>query len=172
VGLLHKPARQTFIETNCNWPSDDHGILYAHGIQATLPISKAAAGGQKGREWAAEHLLLGAIIGAYGNTFIELAAKYGAEVLRLECRAIAQVEILEGRPRFTNINLYPVISISANCLPEDAARLDHLTREQSAVGNALNANIYYHTSVITQDQQNDLKTASGITAAAPQNISH
>jgi organic hydroperoxide reductase OsmC/OhrA len=63
-------------------------------------------GGQEG-EWSPEHLFLSSITSCFMSTYLSFVNKMKIENTGFECTATGQVEIVEGKYKFTYIHIYP-----------------------------------------------------------------
>ena len=95
--MKNNHPHQLSFETNLNWLSEDRGIVYAKGCNGTIHVSTPEEFGGLSKDWSPEHLLLGAVTSCYMATFAGFAKKANLPFRHLECRAIGQVEIKEGR---------------------------------------------------------------------------
>jgi len=143
-----KTARQFFFEVQLNWEAATHGILSAKDAEGTIRIATSPKLGGKGNLWTPEHLLLSAVSGSFIETYLAYAKKIKLKVLRIECNAIGQIEIIHSKYKFTNINLYPIICIASETLKEKATLALEKTHQNCLVTNSLDAGVFYHSEVL------------------------
>ena len=148
--MTNKTDKQFFFETSVNWLAADRGILHAHDVNETIHVTTPAVFGGPGKEWSPEHLFLGAVISCYMSTFMSISKKMGFAVGHFECNAISQVELVEGKFRFTNINLYPKIIIAVESLRQKAGLAAQKTQQYCLVANSINATIIHHTEILVE----------------------
>jgi len=146
--MENKLAHQLLFETNLNWLSDDRGIVYANGCNGTIHVSTPAAFGGSDKEWSPEHLLLGAVVSCYMATFNGFAKKAKLTIAHLECRAVGEVKIVEGRYKFTQIDIFPKIFVENDIQSESANSVAQKTQHYCLISNSLNAVITYHTEIL------------------------
>src|SRR5664279_2541514 len=82
------------------------------------------------------------------STFISFAKKSAFIFTHLECNVIGQVELQEGRYKFTIINVYPKIYINDISLTEKANEIVQKTQKYCLISNSINAGIIYHTQIV------------------------
>ena len=78
------------------------------------------------------------------TTYLAIAGKLDFQVSHIECQAIGQVEILEGKYRFTRINLYPKIYLGSEELRHKAELCMKKAQRYCLVGQSVSADIFYH----------------------------
>jgi peroxiredoxin-like protein len=149
---MHKTDKQFFFEAGLNWLADDRGVLYAHDVKEIIHVAAPAAFGGTGKEWSPEHLLLSSIISCYMSTYLGISKKMNLTVSRFECNAIGQVELVEGKYRFTNINVYPKIFIADETVREKAGKAAEKTQQYCLISNSLHAAMIYHTAILIAPQ--------------------
>ena len=76
--------------------------------------------GGDGKEWSREHLFLGSISSCYMTIYLVFAKKMDFEITHFECNAIGQIELVDGKYKFTHVNLYPKVYIADESLREKA----------------------------------------------------
>ncbi len=159
---MHKTDKQFFFEAGLNCLSDDRGVLYAHGVKEIIHVSAPAAFGGTGKEWSPEHLLLSAVLSCYMSTFLGISKKMNLPVSQFECNAIGQVELVKDKYQFTNINIYPKISITHAEMREKAGKAAEKTQQNCLISNSLQAVIIYHTEILTTAQATATISENGI----------
>ena len=158
--MTHKTDKQFFFEAGLNWLADDRGVLYAHDVKEIIQVAAPAAFGGTGKAWSPEHLFLSSITSCYMSTLLGISKKMDLPLSRFECNAIGQVELVEGKYRFTHINLYPKIFIADEGLREKAGKAAEKTQQYCLISNSLAATIIYHTEILIVPQ------ATSVTGAA------
>jgi uncharacterized OsmC-like protein len=81
---------------------------------------------------------------------MSISKKMGFVVSHFECNAIGQVELVEGKFRFTHINLYPKILIAGESLRQKAGLAAQKTQQYCLVTNSINATIIHHTEILIE----------------------
>ncbi len=146
--MENKTPHQLSFETNLNWLADDRGIVYAAGCNGTIHVSTPAEFGGLNKEWSPEHLLLSAITSCYMATFIGFAKKAKLTIAHLECKAVGLVKIVEGKYKFTHIDIYPKIRVNEDFQFEIVNSVAHKVQHYCLIGNSINAEIEYHTEIL------------------------
>ena len=82
------------------------------------------------------------------TTYLALSKKMGFEILDFNCEAVGQIEIVEGRYKFTRIDLYPKVYIVNEELREKAEKAVEKTHKYCLISNSVNAEIVYHNQVL------------------------
>jgi Protein of unknown function (DUF5661) len=98
------------------------------------------------------------------TTYLAFAKKMKFELSHLDCNAIGQIELVDGRYQFTNINLFPKIYISNESIREKASLALEKTHKYSLVTNSISAKLFYHSEILL-----DPHPRHPITTAAPAN---
>lgn len=146
-----KTDKQFLFETRLDWLQGDRGILTADGTGPGVYVCLPPALGGVGGDWSPEHLLLCSVSSSYMTTYLAYARKLGFEVTHFTCGAIGQIELVAGKYQFTNINLYPKISIADESLRPKADEAVTKTHQYCLVGNSLRADIFYHSRVVLDE---------------------
>jgi organic hydroperoxide reductase OsmC/OhrA len=145
---IRKKNRQLFFQVQLNWLTRQRGILMAPDVKGSLHIATPMIFGGEGNEWSAEHLFLASISSSYMATFLLYAKKAGLQISRFECEAVGQVDLVDGKYRFTHINVYPKIYIESEEGRPKAEQAVAKTQQHSLVSNSITAEIFYHTEII------------------------
>jgi len=148
--MANKTDKKFLFEAKLNWLSEDRGIVLAHSVNGPVYVSTPTQFGGSGKDWSPEHLFLGAVSSCYMSTFLAFAKKNKFSFTHLECNVIGEVELVEGRYKFTQINVYPSIYIADESMRETANELVLKTQHYCLISNSINANIIYHTQVKTE----------------------
>jgi peroxiredoxin-like protein len=146
--MAGKTDKQILFEVQLNWLADKKGILSARDAAGTVHVATPPVFGGEGKPWTPEHLFLSSINSCFMTTLLAFAQKSGVTISGFECNAIGQIEIVEGKYKFTNINLYPKIFIANESLREKLNLVVEKTHKYCLISNSVNAVIYYHTEVI------------------------
>jgi len=141
--------KQLSFETSLNWLSGDRGILHAHRVNGPIYVATPEQLGGGGKEWSPEHLLLGAVAGCFMSTFIAFAKKQALEFRHFECRASGQVEIVQGKYKFSAIHIISVTYIHSEVMREKANAVIDKTQAYCLISNSINAAITYDSQVLT-----------------------
>jgi len=150
ITKIHKPI---FFDIELNWLQDRKGVLTATDALGVIHVATPPAFGGEGKPWTPEHLFLGAISSCFMTTYLAMAHKLKFEITHLECQAIGQVEIVEGKYRFTNINLYPKVYVSGEEIREKADLAMQKTHRHCLISNSVNADIFYHSQILIGNEE-------------------
>ena len=145
--MTGKTNKHFAFEVSLNWLADTSGILSAKDANGTIHIGTPPAFGGEGKPWTPEHLFLASISSCFMTTYLAFAKKLHFGISHLECNAIGQIELINGRYKFTTIDLYPQIFIADEELREKANQAVEKTHRYCLISNSVNADIYYHTEV-------------------------
>ncbi len=144
---MNKKDKQFLLEVELIWLSNFNGLLSSKKIKSKIKVSIPEAFGGKTKHWSPEHLFLGSICSSFMTTFFAFTKKLKAKILNLECNAIGQIEIVDGKYQFTHINVYPNIYI----VDESQRKLAHLclekTHKQCLIINSINAEMFFHSEI-------------------------
>lgn len=146
--MVGKSDTQFFFEVRLNWLTAKKGILFANDAEGTLHIATPAKFGGEGKPWTPEHFFLSAISGDFMTTFLAFAHKSRLPISHFECNAIGQIEVLEGKYKFTTVNLYPKVYIADESLREKAVMVLEKTHTSCLIVNSVNAITFYHSEIL------------------------
>jgi organic hydroperoxide reductase OsmC/OhrA len=146
--MTGKTDRHFLFEVNLNWVKDKEGLLSATDAIGTINVATPPKFGGTGHPWTAEHFFLSSINSCFMATFIAFTKKIDFEILNFECNSIGQIEIIEGKYKFTSIDLYPKIYIANESLREKANLALEKSIKYCLIGNSINADKIYHSQVI------------------------
>jgi peroxiredoxin-like protein len=162
---MGKSDKHFSFDVNLNWIADTRGLLSAKDASGTIHIATPPEFGGSGKPWTPEHFFLGSICGCFMTTYLVFAKKSQLNISNFECNVIGQVEIVNGRYKFTSINLYPKIFIAEEELREKANLALEKTHKHCLISNSVNAEIYYHSQVLLDvDSIDQTKTNADSTA--------
>lgn len=146
-----KTDKQFLFETQLDWLQGHKGILTADGTGPGIYVTLPAVFGGDGGDWSPEHLLLCSVSSSYMTTYLAYAKKLGFAITHFTCQAIGQIELVDGKYRFTNFNLYPKIFIANESERKKADEAVAKTHQYCLVGNSLSATIFYHSQVVLDE---------------------
>jgi peroxiredoxin-like protein len=152
-----KTAKRYMFEVKLEWLSSDVGMLSSGGAEEHLTVVAPAEFGGTGKSWTPESLLLGAVASCFMTTFHAFARKMDLSFTGLSCHAIGQIELVEGKLKFTHIDVYPIVTIEKEELNKTAAAIMEKTHKHCLVSNSLNATIIYHSEILTRQTVGEIK---------------
>lgn len=155
--------KQFFFEVQLNWLEAKEGVLSARDVAGTIHVATPPSFGGVGRVWSPEHLFLSSLSSCYMTTFLAFAQKLNLGVVAFDCNSIGDVDIVEGKYKFTRINMYPRIFIEDEVLREKAEQAEKKTQDYCLIAGSINATTVYHTQILAgplstnANESNDLK---------------
>ncbi len=143
-----KTEKHFIFEVQLNWLSAKKGILSAKDAEGSLHIATPPKFGGEGKPWTPEHYFLSAISGCFMTTFLAFAQKTGLHPSHFDCSIIGQIEIVEGKYKFTKIDLYPRVYIENDISREKAQLVLEKTHKYCLITNSVSADIFYHSQIL------------------------
>jgi organic hydroperoxide reductase OsmC/OhrA len=108
-----KPIHRIFrFENNVRWESGRNGSVSVAG-KPRIHISSPPQFGGKPELWSPEDLLLAAVNACVMQTFVTFAVRANLPLVSYESVAEGVLERAEGRYRFTEFNVYPVLVLNS-----------------------------------------------------------
>jgi organic hydroperoxide reductase OsmC/OhrA len=143
-----KKSGQFLFESSLKWTEDTKGIITSRTASAPIKVSTPKVfKGVPGGLWSPEDLLINAVSACFMTTFLFYAKQKGLPVSSFDCDAIGQVEMKNGKLKFTTINVYPKVGIEKIEWTDHAREVIDLAKQNCLVSNALNVLIYHHPSI-------------------------
>jgi organic hydroperoxide reductase OsmC/OhrA len=146
--MTGKTEKQFFFEVQLNWLEATRGILSSKEADGTLYVATPAKFGGEGKPWTPEHLFLSAISSSFMTTYLAFVRKLKFGISHLDCNAIGQIELVDGRYQFTNINLFPKIYIAEESIREKASLALEKTHKYCLISNSIGAKLFYHSEIL------------------------
>ncbi len=143
-----KTDKQFLFEVKLYWQEKNNGILSAVDADGTIDVATPPEFGGEGKPWSPEHLFLSSISSCFMTTYLAFAKKLQFEITNFECNTIGQIEIVNGKYKFTLINVYPKISVADETLKEKANTALEKTHKYCLISNSINAAIFYHSEIL------------------------
>jgi peroxiredoxin-like protein len=142
------------------WINDSTGHLTANDVPEVLTVATPLEFGGPGKTWTPEHFFLHAISGCFMTTFLSFSRKLGFEISDFKCETTGQIEIVEGKYKFTHIDLFPKIYIADETLREKAEKAMEKTHKYCLITNSINAEVFYHGEVFLKAERGEYQTLS------------
>jgi peroxiredoxin-like protein len=152
--ISRKTDKVHFFEVDLNWLSHKEGILSAHDVGGTLHVATPPSFGGEGREWSPEHLFLSAISSCYMTTFLHFLNKVGVNITKFSCNSIGQIHLVEGKYKFTQVDVYPKIMVSDESAIEKVSGAVQKTHQYCLISNSVDARIIYHPQILVDEPKN------------------
>jgi len=146
--MTGKTEKRTMFEVQLNWLVDKTGVLHAKDATGTIHVATPPRFGGKGKPWTPEHLFLSSISSCYMTTYLAFAQKFDLAISHFDCNIIGQIEIVEGKYKFVQVDLYPRIYISNEDLREKATAVHEKTNKYCLITNSINAALHYHSEIL------------------------
>jgi peroxiredoxin-like protein len=146
--LNSKKDQQFLFEIRLDWLELKRGILSSTDVRDTLRVAIPKTFGGVGEEWSPEHLFLGAVSSCFMTTFLAMAEKMGIEITHYDCHAIGQIEMMEGKYRFTKVDLYPKVYIANEAFREKLVTALEKAQKYCLISNSINSPVIYHTEIL------------------------
>jgi peroxiredoxin-like protein len=143
-----KTDKHFLFEVQLHLKENNKGILSASDADGTIDVATPPEFGGEGNPWSPEHLFLSSICSCFMTTYLAFAKKLQFKISNFECNTIGQIEIVNGKYKFTHIDVYPIISISEEALKEKANVALEKTHKYCLISNSINAEIFYHSKII------------------------
>lgn len=156
--IIRKTDKRFLFEVQLDWLAGTRGILSAKDADGTVHIATPPAFGGEGRPWTPEHLFLSSISSCFMTTYLVFAKKYLFEISHFECNAIGQIEVINGKYKFTSVNLYPKVYIADETLRKKANLALEKTHKHCLITNSVNADVFYHSEVLIDQHPKVLLT--------------
>jgi organic hydroperoxide reductase OsmC/OhrA len=141
-----KNNKPIIFTTELYWAGDKVGIVGSASLKSLTVSTSPEFGGPEG-EWGAEHLLLSSIISCFMSTYLSFVNKMKIENTGFECTATGQVEIIDGKYKFTYIHIYPKAFVGNDTDVERAKVAMEKAKKYCLISNSLNAEIVQHPEV-------------------------
>lgn len=94
------------------------------------------------------------------STYLGFVNKMKIDNTGFECSATGQVELVDGKYKFTYIHLYPKAFVSNNADVEKAEIALEKTKKYCLISNSLNAEILQHPEVAIAKHDAAIHTAA------------
>src|SRR5436189_6407335 len=146
--MMDKNDKRFLFNVKLNWIGDTIGLLSSTSTSEELSVAAPAEFGGTEKLWTPEHFFLNAISSCFMTTFLALSKKMGFEILDFNCEVVGQIEIVEGRYKFTHIDLYPKVYIDNENLHEKAEKAMEKTHKYCIIANSVNVEVTYHSRVL------------------------
>ena len=155
--MTGKTDKQHFFEVELNWLSDKQGILSAKNAAGSIYVATPLEFGGEGKHWTPEHLFLSSISSCFMTTYLAFAQKLHFAISHFECNILGRIEIIDGKYKFTNIDLYPKVYIADEGIRDKASLAMEKTHKYCLISNSVNAEVYYHSEILNDPHPKNKK---------------
>lgn len=142
-----KQPQPIFFDTQLRWLGSKKGSLNAEDVKNSIYVATPKNFGGEGHDWSPEHLFLGAVSSCFMTTFLFFAKKAGLSFFNFTCDARGAINIVNGRYRFIQIELFSKVYIIESLLKDDAMLVLQSAQERCMIGAAISCPIEYHNEV-------------------------
>jgi organic hydroperoxide reductase OsmC/OhrA len=143
-----KDGKHFVFDIRLDWLNEQKGVLTANDTNGPIYVATPPAFGGQEKEWSPEHLFLGSIASCFMSTYIYFARKMKFTFAHIECHAIGQIELVEGKYKFTHIGVFPTIRVSDATVMELADLAILKAQKSCLISNTINAEIVYQGKVV------------------------
>lgn len=150
--MTTKTTKQHLFITDMNWESERKGVISSQLTRNSIRVSAPLNFGGEEGEWSPEHLFLGSISSCFMTTFLVFVEKIKFEIFGFECTATGQVEVVDGKYKFTFIHLYPKVYTKSIADKEKALIAMEKAKKYCLVSNSVNAEIIYHMETEVKEE--------------------
>ena len=145
--MTGKTSKQYLFDVQLNWLCEKKGILTANNVSGSIHVATPQEFGGEGKSWSPEHLFLSSISSCFMTTYLAFAQRLHFEISHFDCSIIGHAEIMEGKYKFTHIDLYPKVYIADESVRDKATLAMEKTYKYCLISNSVNAAIYYHSEI-------------------------
>ena len=154
-----KNNKPIIFTTDLYWSGDKIGTVGSQSLKSFSVSSPPEFGGPEG-EWSPEHLFLSSIASCFMSTYLTFVNKMKIENTGFECTATGQVEIVDGKYKFTYIHIYPKAFVGNDADVERAKVAMEKTKKYCLISNSVNAQIVQHPEVAISKQHVMINSAA------------
>jgi organic hydroperoxide reductase OsmC/OhrA len=148
--MTTKPSCKVFrFRNRVDWESGRHGAIHA-ADKPTIEISRPPQfNGQEG-VWSPEDLFLATVNVCLMQTFMEYALRTNLGLISYESAAEGVLERAEGRYRFTEFHLQPVIVVKSEEDAGRAAKILDSAESACLISNSVRATVKVSPEFVAQ----------------------
>jgi len=154
-----KNNKPIIFATELSWSGDKVAIVGSSSLK-TIAVSTSPEFGGADGEWSPEHLFLSSITSCFMSTYLVFVNKMKIENTGFECAATGQVEMVDGKYKFTYIHIYPKAFVGNDIDVERARVALEKTKKYCLISNSVNAEIVQHPEVVVTKQHVVINSAA------------
>ena len=155
-----KNNKPIIFSTDLHWSGDKKGIASLISARNSIRVSTPPEIGGPEGDWSPEHLFLSSITSCFMGTYLVFVDKMKIEHTGFECTATGQVELVDGKYKFTYIHLYPKAFVGNSADLEKAQVAMEKTKKYCLIFNSINAEIVQHPEVMLAKHHAAINTAA------------
>jgi organic hydroperoxide reductase OsmC/OhrA len=154
-----KSNKPIIFTTELYWSGDKLGIVGSPSLKSFSVSTSPEFGGTEG-EWSPEHLFLCSITSCFMSTYLSFVNKMKIENTGFECSSTGQVELVDGKYKFTYIHIYPKAFVGNDADVEKARVAMEKTKKYCLISNSVSAEIVQHPEVAISKQHTLINSAA------------
>ena len=155
-----KNNKPIIFSTDIEWSGEKSGtVSLLEGKKNILVSTPPEFGGPEG-DWSPEHLFLSSITSCFMSTYLVFVDKMKIEHTGFECTTTGQVELVDGKYKFTFIHLYPKAFVGTVAHVEKAQIALEKSKKYCLVSNSINAETILHPEVVIDKHHRTINTAA------------
>jgi len=154
-----KSNKPIIFTTELYWSGDKLGIVGSPSLKSFSVSTSPEFGGSEG-EWSPEHLFLCSITSCFMSTYLSIVNKMKIENTGFECSSTGQVEVVDGKYKFTYIHIYPKAFVGNDADVEKARIAMEKTKKYCLISNSVSAEIVQHPEVAISKQHTLINSAA------------
>ena len=155
-----KNNKPIIFSTDLRWLSDKSGVVSLNPDKKSFTVSTPPEFGGPEGDWSPEHLFLSSITSCIMSTYLVFVDKMKIENTGFECTATGQVDLVDGKYKFTYIHIYPKAFVANEPDIEKARIAMEKAKKYCLISNSINAEIVQHPEVAISKQHAAINTAA------------
>jgi peroxiredoxin-like protein len=155
-----KNNKPIIFSADLRWLADKAGIVSLNSGKKSFTVSTPPEFGGPEGDWSPEHLFLSSITSCFMSTYLVFVTKMKIENTGFECTATGQVELVDGKYRFTYIHIYPKAFVGNEVDVEKAQVALEKAKKYCLVSNSISAEIVQHPEVAISKYHAAINTAA------------
>lgn len=155
-----KNNKPIIFSTDICWLANKSGIVSLYAGKNSFIVSTPPEFGGPNGDWSPEHLFLSSITSCFMSTYLVFVDKMKIENTGFECTATGQVELVDGKYKFTYIHIYPKAFVANEPDVEKARIAMEKTKKYCLISNSINAEIVQHPEVVISKEDTAVNTAA------------
>lgn len=146
--MTTKNNKPLIFTTDLYWSNGSCGIVSSPSVKQSVSVAAPPEFGGPENEWSPEHLFLSSVTSCFMSTYLVFVKKMKFENAGFECTGTGQVEIVEGKYKFTFIHIYPKAYVANEDDMEKAQMAMEKAKKYCLISNSINAEIIQHPEVV------------------------
>jgi peroxiredoxin-like protein len=155
-----KNNKPIIFSSDIHWSGNKSGTVNSPLANQSILVSTPPEFGGPSGDWSPEHLFLSSITSCFMSTYLAFVDKMKIEHTGFECTATGQVEMVEGKYKFTYIHIYPKAIVGNDADVEKAQIAMEKTKKYCLISNSVNAEIVQHPEVVVAKHQSAFNSAA------------